>query len=692
MYLNQLTYEKLKTYMQERLGQARLPKASSFPNSLSALNEFLRERGIEPGHVIGQTLRANFHKELSGHVASLHKALRQAGYIKTRKWLLGAWYRLMRTLDHEGAKEDRVPTPLQIRLRNLMNGRRYHTVARRAGTTGNILARWCNGVTPRPASNKILADLEQFFDLEPNALVDLLPYRADYQTMVTSGGAEIPYRIKLARLSADEYFIKNEQVPMHARNQWRAFALAKIQIPVPPSVPRGVGKPKEPTILERVKAQRAKGPSDPDTKNSRWKIEPLDYAAEVGADDSWPWEFNEQHCSSAKPAFAHMQAFWGWATISTERGGAELSVEDVSLGQLADKTLLKPFLDWKITRSENVNNGHIGFLRFISSVNNPEFGFLTKHGQEAGVAPPGLTSEEWLARCLEAYLWARDELQVLEAVGVVRSRDPSDAARGVLMLPVPLDGIMQAIRRMDLVKPRKDHIASHERDKTLLAMMSSNPLRAKQYQQMTYCPDGSGHLYDDPNVPGGYRIHIPKIEFKNYLGAANHEDYDQAVDPAVWPYLRRYINEFRPMIGGSRAELFVSSKHPDVLWGDGLNRQFFEITTKYVSNCDGFGPHSMRGIVATTIIERGGGTKEALVDAAACLHDMPDTVAESYKLLCESSGDRRRAAILGPVLKGMAPRPLYPSSRPDAPGAPEEPFVRIEAPLKQPRRKPKQAA
>lgn len=49
MYLNQLTYEKLKTKMQERLGQSRLPKASSFPNSLSALNEFLRERGIEPG-------------------------------------------------------------------------------------------------------------------------------------------------------------------------------------------------------------------------------------------------------------------------------------------------------------------------------------------------------------------------------------------------------------------------------------------------------------------------------------------------------------------------------------------------------------------------------------------------------------------------------------------------------------------
>ena len=119
------------------------------------------------------------------------------------------------------------------------------------------------------------------------------------------------------------------------------FALAKIQIPVPPSGPSGVGKPKEPTILERVKAQRAKGPTDPDTKNSRWKIEPLDYAAEVGADDTWPWRISPSSIAHLrKSAFAHMHAFWGWATKATERGGADFFVGYVFLGRTGRQNTL----------------------------------------------------------------------------------------------------------------------------------------------------------------------------------------------------------------------------------------------------------------------------------------------------------------------------------------------------------------
>jgi hypothetical protein len=659
MFINGLNYEQLKGFMQDRLGQPKLPTASTAGNSLSALNEFLRERNLDVADTIGQTLRDNFHKERDAHLESLRDVGRPGSYIKTRRWLLGHWHSLIRKLDHEGAKADGVNTPLQAKLRALMQGRTYNSVARKCGLNAYGLADWCNGGTPRPSSASKLARLEVLGDMRPGELTELMPFNPKGLGHTTSEGPVIAYRKKQALLCNDHFFLLASRVPPVPRAEWLRFGNYKI------STSSTSASREQRTVAQQVKDKRVKGPTKKGERRKTWRLEPLDISVKL-TEDRWMDIFNGKYCSSAKTSFQYPSSFWGWAVLSKERGGIEMPLEQLTLGSFADEELLEDFHQWRLERSENINNGTLNFLKFAASLLHPKHGFLLTQAEtigrldwelrvRRGDSKAQYAPADWIERCKTTHAWIQTELEILKEVGVVKSRDPCAAIRAILEMPMPMDAITQAVRRMELDQPPSlTRQATHARNTLLLALTASNALRAKQLKGLTYLPDNTGKLYQ--NSENEWRIRIPRIEFKNYHGAAAEHDYDQAINAAVWPLLRRYFKQFRPVFGGSRPELvFVSMENPDAPW-DKLNQRFFQITKKYVSRCRGFGPHSMRHIYVTSTIIKLGATEQGFATAASAIHDKPETTKAFYTHILAHIGDAAREAALGDIIGEMAPR------------------------------------
>ena len=128
----------------------------------------------------------------------------------------------------------------------------------------------------------------------------------------------------------------------------------------------------------------------------------------------------------------------------------------------------------------------------------------------------------------------------------------------------------------------------------------------------------------------------------------------------------RYLKDHRKVLGGSRPELvFVSGRNPNKLWGEGLNKRFASITKRYVPGCPGVGPQSLRHLVCSSIIMRGGGSDESVRLAALTLHDHEETIRRHYEHLLSSFTDRARKESLGSSLAQMALKTILPTSPPN---------------------------
>ena len=126
------------------------------------------------------------------------------------------------------------------------------------------------------------------------------------------------------------------------------------------------------------------------------------------------------------------------------------------------------------------------------------------------------------------------------------------------------------------------------------------------------------------------------------------------IDPAVWPFITRYVKTYRPIFGLERPELvFVSEKNSTREW-KGLNKRFRAITRALLPGCGGVGPHCVRHVYATQVIKQ---TKGDYMAAAEALHDEPETVKKDYWHMINRYADSaRRTAVQGSmaILTGQA--------------------------------------
>ena len=654
MSVKNLDFNQLKAALLKRIGQPGMPSRTAAANTLSALAKFLLERKLAPTDVVGSTLRLRFHVERDEHLATLRAAGRSVGYIKNRSGLLQHWHKLIRALDHEAATLDRVPTPLQLALQAALEGRKVKTTARRADIPFPTLRRWLAGTLPRPGTDHYLTRLEEACELAPKALTDLLPYNAVNRAKSEVDGPQIDYRRRHSLLVRDHYKLRPSTALAALRAEWQALIAYKTSTTGATAYPSSAGTL---SALARLRGARAVAK---DETRKQWRLVAPD-RSEILTEARWVDVIAGQECATAKLVFNYVAAFMGWAQLSLARGGRGLSAETAqTLGLFCNEELLNGFIEWRVERSEGINSWIPSFLTFAAMLLHPTTGFLTKRpdiGACCGVAPA-----DWAQRCLNAHTWISDYKLMLSDSDLVRpGRDPKEAIRASLDLPMPLDHFTQAIRRLECRPPSEasGDEAVWARDLLLLALTTSNPLRALNLRRLTYRPDNTGQLRQ--NSAGEWRIVIERSWFKNVKGAAKHHDYDQAVDPAVWPHIRRYLKDYRKLLGGTRPELvFVSSVDPNRLW-KGLNRRFEVLTRRYVPGCPGVGPHAMRHIVCTSII-LGGGSFQLAADT---LHDREATIRKHYSHLTASNNDRGRKEVLGRTLAQMAAKPVSPTPAPN---------------------------
>jgi len=682
MYFDSLTYDGLKPEMKKRLGQPKLATEATYANAVSALNEFLLERGITSQDVIGATLRDDFDHKLHEHCETLREIERPRHYVKARRWLITMWHRLIRDCDRQGAKEDGVPSPIATALKTFFDdykmkpgsrGKPYSEVGKACGINPKVLARWANGFdAPRPQSATKLAKIEVHSNLRPGHFTDLLPYVAYGKGVFTSLGPEVKNRKDNAKRLADEYCLLARDVPEIPRRQYEEFVLYKINTTVNENSvnQKQTAQQRRREIQKRSPETRKRG----GTRKTWRAVATMNKATRKIRSLDWPCRVNGRYCASAAICFSYVSSFWGWTLKAAELGGpksneyAELTEAElaeakaaalgrVSLAQFADEELQDAFIDWRISNSSGeINNGHVNYLRTLAMMVHPDTGFLTKQASTIGAAA-GFSERAWIARCIDMNAWAKDQVEICEEAGIVRSRDPVEPIKSILDLPIPMSAITDAIGRMDRGIPQDMfRRAPHIRNSTLVALAASIPLRARNFRELTYLPDNSGQLYETANHE--WRIRLHKHDFKNHDGAASERDFDQMVDRSVWPRLRRYLKEIRPWFGrfdNSRPELvFVSRDRPGEEW-EGINSSFFATTKKYVSGTRGFGPHSMRHIVATTYIIRGRGTPESIVLAASALNNYFETTKKFYMHILKGVGDRTRSEAMGEILAAMGP-------------------------------------
>src|SRR5690606_9829417 len=119
----------------------------------------------------------------------------------------------------------------------------------------------------------------------------------------------------------------------------------------------------------------------------------------------------------------------------------------------------------------------------------------------------GLDEVAWKERCSQVLQFvkkAEKKVKKLEEP----SRDPFEPIEAILGLDNPLQAIADAVRRMDVSRPSTSGTAEAvwARDRLLLALTASNPLRAENLRSLTYREDNTGHLRQDAR--GCWRIRI----------------------------------------------------------------------------------------------------------------------------------------------------------------------------------------
>jgi hypothetical protein len=323
----------------------------------------------------------------------------------------------------------------------------------------------------------------------------------------------------------------------------------------------------------------------------------------------------------------------------------------MSLGLLTDTDLLLRFMIWREKRSGGINNGMLAFISIARMLCDPSTGFLPKRSDIGERL--GFSAEEWTKRCAAAYVWITDARAKLRPKAKI-SRDPKDPLEVVLSMDIPLDAFVTAANRLKSRRPANGgkREAIWGRDLLLLLLSMSNPLRLRNFQELTYWPDDTGQLR---KVKGQWRIRIERQHFKNIHGAAKDKDYDQAVNEDVVPYLERYLNNYRDVLGHSPGGLvFLSSTRPSEEWAS-MSERYDTLTSLYVPGCPGVGEHAVRHVVGTSILLASaaeGGARDWDL-AAATLHDTVATVRAHYSHISAGNDDRARQNALGRTFRKL---------------------------------------
>ena len=618
MCAESLTFEMLHDVLASSNGSG----SKSAANLVSALKGFVAFLGMEMSDLVGPIFRGTFYARLSEHLDDLIKVGRAASYVSNRKYFLKQCRRHVLKLDAQAAIANGMETPLGAALRSLQeNVGDLAASCRRIGVSSRRIEAYIRGGTPGRGAFHTLQKMEIHFAMAPGSLTDLLPRgvqkpqwtlhgRRKQESRMPMSGANSPYRVRVSRARKDPYLLRPEEITDRFRQMWIEYTAYKTD---PWAVAlTSSGRPRKLSCWRCV--------DKPDRRPGLW---------------DWVCEVNGQWCETAHHYFFVTSSFLGWLRKPVTWGGGGVDVTAaLTLGWFADVSRVKANVEWRKRRAGNVVNGsYWKMLVHAAALCQPERGFLWRSEhiwRDFGYA----NVQSWREHCAESYKTYRQMMRVIKPQ-VRQSRDPFEPIKDIIAMDRPLDAVLDAIDRMDQDRPPPGGEAElvWARDRLLLSLMASNPLRARNLKELTWHADNSGDLRRDPD--GNYRIFIPSARLKNHSGAGA-KDYDVRVQPTLTPVIDKYLRDYAPRLSrGLTARIFVGTVRPELEWV-GLNDAFCRLTKRYFVDSRGFGPHAMRHIVATALVKRHG----SFTAAAKVLHDYEDTVRKHYGHLVGDDGAR----------------------------------------------------
>lgn len=594
----------------------------SAANLASALKAFVFDLGMEMSDVVGPIFRGTYYARLNEHLKRLIDSGRSSSYVANRKYFLKECRRIVLIVDARYAIESGKETPLGAALSSLAQRvDDLPAACHRIGIAYRRIEAYIRGGAPGRGAFRTLQKLENHLAMAPGTLTDLLPETVTKPQWTLRGrrvqGAlvEIPstttqYRLRVMRACKDRYLLRPEEITDKFRQMWKDYIAYKTD-PWQAAVTTS-GKPRKLSCWRCVeKAVRAEGVWD------------------------WVCEVNGQWCATAHHYFFVVSSFLGWLRKPVSWGGGGVdAVAAANLGWFADASRVKANITWRKRRAGNVINGSVWkMLVLAAALCQPQHGFLWRNEdiwRDFGYA----SLDAWQEHCAESYRTYRQLMKIIKQE-VRPSRDPFEPIKDIIAMDRPLDAVLDAIDRMDQDRPPPGGEAElvWARNRLLLSLLASNPLRARNLKELTWREDNSGSLRRDPD--GNYRIFLGSPKLKNHTGAGA-QDYNVRVQPTLTPFIDRYLRDYLPKLSrGVTDRIFVQTIHPERQWMC-LNDTFRKLTRRYFVNSPGFGPHAMRHIVATALVKLHG----SFTAAAKVLHDFEETVRKHYGHLIGDDGAR----------------------------------------------------
>jgi len=409
------------------------------------------------------------------------------------------------------------------------------------------------------------------------------------------------------------------------------------------------------------------------------------------------------HFKTAKLIPRGMKRNTMWGAVSAERSDYYLRsipgalhamgmpLKDISLNFALFPEIIDRYIEWKVSRRGGYTRNISDPLTILESLMHPETGFITQspHLQENLKLVPGFISKQEIARIMsstdrswaEACAFARSHLTArIKEIGAIaeKGRDPFEGILAVLDTDNPVKNysmIIEEIRRRipghNYAKSRAEAI----RSLMMIRIGLGSGLRSKNLRQLLFTTNNPktwkelkrlerGELFFDGNT---CVIRIPQEAFKNKTS--------RAVDPentiiipdhdGLYFEIDNYLKERHALLSGHKdlGNFFVktATKRSQTVEYSlvGYYEAFRATITTYgifnpytgkgaIEGLRPHGPHSIRHILATTMVKLTGGFSEA----AALLMDTEEMVRDNYARFLPGERHARAQGILLKSLGG----------------------------------------
>lgn len=608
------SYSKLVEELKQQFGLSDTPSDSAtqqYRNHLSTLNGYLAFCGKTLESNVGVELGSQFDNRLREYLSAIDVAERTR---RDRTTHLKAMRKLFQSTTSISGSPSKELNSFSSGLRKAIARTDIspEKLAKQAGIPKRTLYGWLQGRTPRENALPALHRVESFLGLARDNLACLIT-RA---SMEDCSAKKIPaHRSRMAKRTPHGLRLPESTFSDELRHEWHLLFDYKVS-----SFP----------TLER----QSKG---------HWRLIPVTMTKKLSALATR----NEMACPTANIFLEHLRTFLGVViNLSVGAGGVPWAVPPLqTLALAAHPRALECYLQWLTNQSGGVrHNGHRVFARAIASLVRPETGFLWQQphifrGRLPQEIRP-IDDEAWRRMCERSHKFLREYIR--GATGF--SRNPEEPIEDLLTSKQPLKPILEAIERIedDAVEAPPGSIteARHKRNALILALLVSNPLRARTLSSLTWLPNGHGTVRG--SAAQGWRILLQPMHIKTG-DSKQSKNYSVKIADWVKPMVDAYIEEYREtLLDGKTSQYFLVGDQDGDFW-EALSDTVLMLTRKYIPSSPGFGPHAIRHLVATDWLRNNPGD---FLTVAELLNDSIATVLANYAHLQRDDSFARYEAYI----------------------------------------------